>query len=132
MAETSTKVAETLQASGVVIESRSRTIATASSNPLAGDYNELGRMIPEKVAAFSQAGMAAFGDLQALQLEAVAQWQQMMGIAMRGRAATAAETAAMTTRSARMTRRATGAAAKALAPIHRTATGNAERLAKKE
>lgn len=131
MAATNLRLAETMQASGAVIDSRTRTMRAASRDPLNGDYAELGRMVPEKMTAFSMAGMAAFADLQALQTQALAQWGQMMGIAARGRAPTMTEMNTMTTRSARMANRAASAGGKALAPIHSAATGNARRLAPK-
>ena len=81
-------------------------------------------MVPEKMAAFSKAGASALADLQAMQADALANWQQMMGIMVQGRSPTNREMSAMTSRSARMTSRAAAAGGKALAPIHRTATGN--------
>lgn len=122
------QLAETMQASHAVIDQRSRTIASACRDPLSADYAELGRMVPEKVAAFSQAGAAALDDFHAIQNETLAHWQQLMSIGLRGRLPTGAEMAAMTARSARVATRGAAAAGKALAPIHRTATANARRL----
>ncbi len=124
-------LAETIEASGAVIESRSHTIASAARNPFAADHAELGRMVPEKLAAFSQAGMSAWDDLCAIQAQAIANWQQLAGIALRGRTPTTGEIATMAGRSTAITRRSVAATGKALAPIHAAATGNAKRLARK-
>ena len=130
MAETGVKFAETMHASRAVVDSRSRTMAAASRDPLNGDYVELGRMVPEKVEAFAAAGMSAMADLQMIQAQALANWQQMIGIAMSGRMASAAQIGELTTRSSRMIERASSAGGKALAPVHLSATNNARRLSR--
>ena len=50
---TGERLGETATASQAVIASRTNTIGAAMRSPLSGDYAELGRMVPEKVAAFS-------------------------------------------------------------------------------
>lgn len=130
LADCGLKLAETMQAAGAVIDSRSRTILDATRDPLRGDYAELGRMVPEKVTAFSKAGAAAMGEVGAIQAQALANWRVMLRIAGQGRLATPAEIGAMTTRSAAMVERSAKAPGKALAPIHRGARGNARRLAR--
>ncbi|MFY7850461.1 MAG: hypothetical protein ACOVQ6_01575 [Brevundimonas sp.] len=82
----------------------------------------------EKVAAFARAGASAVDDLQAVQAQAIANWQMMVGIALKGLAATPAEIKIMTSRTATMIERSAKAAGRALAPVHRSATGNARRL----
>lgn len=131
-AETGLKLAETAQASQAVVKSRSATIAAAARNPLAGDYAELGRMVPEKVAAFTEAGIAAWGDLQWIQAQALGNWQMLARIALAGRAPTTAEASAITARTVGMAKRGARAGGKALAPIHRGATSNARRLRRKK
>jgi len=130
MAKTGGKFAEMLHASGTVVDSRTRSMAAATRDPLNGDYRELNRMVPEKVAAFSESARAASGDLHALQAEGLAQWQALSQIALSGRPPTLADMATLTARSARIMDRATRAGGKALAPVHRQATANARRLSK--
>ena len=130
-AETGIKLAETAQASQAVVKSRSETIAAAVRNPLAGDYVELGRMGPEKVAAFTEAGIAAWGDFQRIQAQALGNWRMLATTALAGRAPTATEAGAMTARTVSIAKRGARAGGKVLAPIHRGATGNARRLRRK-
>jgi hypothetical protein len=137
MMQTGFRFAEMAQASGAVIDSRLKTISktmasgmTSGDIPSVADQRELARMVPEKIEAFSLAGMAAFGDMVAMQAEAIAAWQQMLGMAMSHRPPTLAEIETLTRRGNRMTDRAVAASGKALAPIHRQATGNARRLAR--
>jgi hypothetical protein len=128
MARTGYKMGETMQASGEVIDSRVRTMAEAAADPLAGDYRELSRIIPEKVDAFGRAGATAFGDLVAMQSAAMANCQQMTAIALKGRAPTAAEAEAMWSRSCGIMTRAMDSTGRALAPLHSSVTANARRL----
>lgn len=128
MAATGSKFAEMLHASGTVVDSRTRTMAEATRDPLNGDYAELNRMVPEKVAAFSESARAASGDFHALQTESLAQWQAMSRIALGGRLPTLTELATLTARSTRILDRAANAGGKALAPVHKQATANAKRL----
>ena len=128
MADTTAKLAETMHASRTVIDSRSRTMLAASRDPLNGDYAELARMVPEKLSAFSEAGASALDDLRTIQSKAMDNWQQLWRIALAGRPATARELGTMLSRSGEMVERAAAAGGKALAPVHRGATGNAARL----
>ncbi len=130
MAETGIKLAETMQASGAVVDSRSRTMAAASRDPLNADYVELAKMVPEKVEAFSKAGMSAMADLHEIQSQALAHWQQVVGIALSGRMASPEQLGEMASRSSRMFERAARAGGRALAPVHLSATGNARRLSR--
>jgi hypothetical protein len=131
LAETGMRMTEVMRASGEVIDSRVRTIAEAAANPLGGDYRELGRMVPEKVDAFSRAGATALGDLVAMQAAALANYQQMASIAFTGRAPTVAEAEAMWSRSLGIVTRAMDSTGRALAPVHGRVTANAKRLRKK-
>jgi hypothetical protein len=132
LSQTGARYAETAKASQTVIDSRTATMRSAMANPIAADYGELARMAPEKMFAFSQAGMAAFGDVLRWQMEAWAQWQQMAGIMMSGRIPTIGQFEGMASRSMRMATRSASAGRKALAPIHKTATGNARRLSRRK
>jgi hypothetical protein len=131
MAQTGVKMTETMQASGEVIDSRVRTMAAAALDPLGGDYRELGRMVPEKVDAFTQAGATALDDLVAMQSAAMANYQQLVSIALKGRAPTPAEAEAMWARSCGIAARAMDSTGRALAPVHKRATANARRLRRK-
>lgn len=128
MARTGVRFGEMLAASAEVIDSRSRTIADACSDPLGADYGELSRMMPEKLDAFWEAGMAAADDLAAVQSMALASWSEMATLAARGKMPSAAQSRVLVARSSRMANRATAAAAKALIPVHTRATANARRL----
>ncbi|WBO22851.1 hypothetical protein [Sphingomonas abietis] len=130
IAQTGFRFAEMAQASQVVIGSRTRTIMASTQGANGADQRELARMLPEKIEAFSLAGMAAFGDMVALQGEAFAAWRQLAGMAMSGRVPTATEIETLARHGHRMADRAISASGKALAPIHRQATGNARRLSR--
>lgn len=122
------RLAETAHASREVIEHRSKAMSAAMHDPLNADYRELGRMIPEKVEAFSRAGFSAVSDLASIQASLHANWSHAMSIMLSGRMPTMADTSAMTARSSAALNRSVNLAGKALAPVHRTATGNARRL----
>lgn len=126
------KFGEMMGASAHVFGSRCGSIAEAARNPVGGDYAELGRMVPEKVDAFSRAGRSALADLYAIHTDAVANWMQLGTIMAAGRLPTSAEAARMTGRSSRLGSRAAASAGKALAPVHRRATANAKRLRRKK
>lgn len=131
MARTGIQMAETLQASQQVIDRRTRKMADATRDPWRGDYGELGRMVPEKMSAFSKAGLSAFDDMQAIGSAAIANWQQMMGLMLDQRGISMTDMATMSKRATGMAERAGAAPGKALKPIHSTATGNARRLSRK-
>ncbi|WP_184474546.1 hypothetical protein [Rhizorhapis suberifaciens] len=126
------KYSEMMGASAHVIHSRCGSIAEAVRDPLQGDYAELSRMVPEKVDAFSRAGRAAFADLYAIQSDVLANWMLIGAIAAAVRLPTAVEADRLARRSSRMGARASAAAGKALAPVHRRATSNAKRLKRKK
>lgn len=126
------KYGEMMDASAHVIHSRCGSIADAVRNPFEGDYAELGRMVPEKVDAFSRAGQAAFADLCAIQTDILANLIHLGRIAAARRLPTSAETDRIARRSSRVNARASAAAGKMLAPVHRRATGNAKRLRRRK
>lgn len=128
MARTGLQVAETMQASRTVVESRCRTMGRAARDPLNGDYGELARMVPEKVDAFARSASSAWEDMRAIQSDMIANWQQAARLALSGRPPSRSDVETMWSRSTRATERAMGSAGKALAPVHRSATANARRL----
>lgn len=130
MAQMGFRFAEMAQASQMVIGSRSQTIMASAQGASGADQRELARMLPEKIEAFSLAGMAAFGDMAAMQADAFAAWRQMAGMAMSGRVPTATEIESLARQGNRMVDRAISAGGKALAPVHRQATSNARRLSR--
>lgn len=132
LAEAGWKTGEMMRASADVIGSRCQSIAEAALNPLTGDYAELGRMVPEKLDAFSRSGWAALRNLETMNVAAAANMAQVGRIAAAGRLPTRAEAQRIATRSSRMMACASAAAGKTLAPIHKRATSNARRLKKKK
>lgn len=132
MTNTSVRAFETWGASGEVITARTKIIDAAVRSPLTGDHRELGRMIPEKVDAFSQAGSATVAAWWKAQSAWMGHMQYLGGMAMRGRPPTAAEIADLGNRMATLTLESIEATAQlgsaTLAPVHRKATSNAKRL----
>jgi hypothetical protein len=130
MFEAGMKLGETMLASHSVIGKRTELIHAAVRSPLDGDYAELGRMVPEKMAAFSRSGAALAAEWRQAQGEMFDQWHEL-GVLMCG-VPTPGELKAFNERSAtRGTRalvRSMGAGGVALDPVHRTATANARRL----
>jgi len=131
MAQTGMKLAELASASQEVVESRTKTIKSAIRNPLKGNYRELGRMLPEKLTAFSQAAEAAAQDVSAMQMDAIATYQQMVDLASGRRPMMPLDWLTLASRSTRMMERAMLAGGRTLAPIHLAATKNAKRLRRK-
>lgn len=123
---------ETLQASGTVIGARSEMMRRDAGRPAQSDLSEYARMGPEKVDAFGRSAGAVMRDTATMQASWMRQMQRV-GLAMlSGRTPTLAEASALASQSADYALDAVTATAKlyeaALAPIHRTATGNARRL----
>jgi hypothetical protein len=129
-ATTGRQMSETLSASQEVIAKRTGMM----QSPLTADYAELGRMIPEKVEAFSKSSIAVATEWWAMQVECLAEAQHIAAMAMRGRPPSLAEWSTLASRNAthalRMVERSVALGASAVAPIHRSATGNARRLRK--
>lgn len=136
IARTGQKASETLAATHAVIDTRIDVIRDAITSPLTADYAELGRMVPEKVEAFSKAGSAVAAEWWAMQTDMIAQAQQLAAIAMKGRPPTAAELNAIATRNvahgARMIERSVALGAGVLKPVHARATANARRLKRRK
>jgi len=131
MWENSVALSETLLAANAVVGQRSRTIDAAMRNPLAADIGELGRMLPEKMAAFGKAGEAIARDWATMHEGMLAQGRDMMSLYASGWPPNMTTLARMTERNARLTLQMSMASGRALAPIHRTATANERRLKKR-
>lgn len=128
MMQTGIKAAETMSASKSVIESRTQKMADTVRNPLKGDYVELARMIPEKVAAFSLSAKATAEDLRAIHKDMSANKRLMEEIASGRRIPMPWDMMAFFTRAANVTTRTMAVGGNALAPIHRRAMANQKRL----
>jgi hypothetical protein len=135
LAEVSVKTGEMAAAAGTVIGRRVALMAAAAQDPLAGDYVELGRMVPEKVQAFTEAGAALFDEWWALQRD-VGEYMMFVGRALvsfrpplPGEMLELAERTSV--HGARLAASAVAAAGVAIAPLHRHATANARRLSRR-
>lgn len=130
MFEAGIRFSEMMVASHSVIGTRVGLIQEAAQNPLDGDYAELGRMVPEKVAALSSSGAALSGEWRKMQGDLFDQWREwamlMTGVPTMGRLHAFGERSAA--RGARTLVRSMGAGGVALDPVHKTATANARRL----
>lgn len=130
--ETNARVVETMRASSEVIAARSAVIRSTMRSPMSGDYAELGRMVPEKIDAFSQAASVMVSAWWSGQSAWFRHLQDLGAVATSGRPATFREINALNARSAEYVLKAIEAGAHlgrdSLAPIHRGATANAKRL----
>ena len=132
MAETGLKASRMAATSHQIVSTRTDLMGEAIRSPLQADYVELGRMVPEKLAAFGKAASVVGDEWIAMQAALIAEAQHATAMAMRGRPPTAAEwnaqakrTAAYTTRSVE---RLSALADAVLAPIDATVKANARRL----
>jgi hypothetical protein len=130
MAATALRAGETMLAANAVIGSRVGTMRTAAWNPVAADYAELARMVPEKVEAFSRAGASLMKDGEALHEQLGVQIRHLTAMLTSGKIPSYSDIFTLTARWASITQSATGAAGRALLPVHAAATGNAKRLRK--
>lgn len=132
MAQTTMKVVETINASSQVVSTRSDMIGTAMRSPLDANHRELGRMVPEKVEAFSHSGAAIVTAWWGMQTAWLIEMQHLAGVSMRGRPLTAPELLDLSSRQMAYAVGSVETAARlgsgAVAPIHRKATSNARRL----
>lgn len=125
------KMSEIAVASAMVIGARMMLIGAAMRDPLSGDYRELGRMVPEKMTALAQSGMAMMDQVGAVQRDAMAQMLDSKSLMSGGVPTPATWMKMMTDAGQRGTRAmlwpmTTGDAA--IAPVYRTVTSNARRL----
>lgn len=123
---------ETVQASVAVIGARTDKMREAAGAPLTADVGEFARMVPEKVEAFSRSGKSIVRDAMAINAAWTTHMQRVGAMMLMGRMPTMGETSRLISQSADYAVGAMTAGAKlgrgALAPVHRTATGNARRL----
>ena len=133
MFEAGMKFSEMMVASHSVIGTRTRLIHAAARDPLSADSAELGRMVPEKVAAFTRSGAALAREWRKAQAEIFDQWSEfgafLSDVPTVGRISDFHSRSSQ--RGARAIERSMGAGGRALAPVHRTATVNARRLQRK-
>lgn len=120
---------EMMQASHSVIVTRTEMMRRV---PDPSDLAELARMVPEKVEAFSRSAQAVVRDTGTIHGAWAAQMQRVGMMMLGGRIPTMAETVKLAEQSVDYALGAMTASARlgkgALAPVHRTATGNARRL----
>ncbi len=132
MAETGMKASRMAATSRQIVSTRTDMMGTAIRTPLQGDYAELSRMVPEKLAAFSKAASAVGEEWVTMQTAFLVEAQHAAAMALRGRPRTTAEWSAQANRSAayatRSVERLSGLAGLALAPIDATVKANARRL----
>ncbi len=114
MAKATVHTGETFTAADRVIRNRSATIADALENPIGADYAELGRLVPEKIAASTRAMNDVMAESLAIWAEAGRSWQLPTY-----------------RRSAELMTRTMGLYAIGLKPFHTAVTGNDRRLRKK-
>ena len=125
-----TMLSETMTASQAVVEHRSRTIEDAISDPMRADYGELNRMVSEKATAFGAAGLSLSRDWLAMQRDWGAQVSDVSAM-MFGKLPSPQKLQAMMARSRRLGSAALASSVRAMTPIHRAATANQRRLARK-
>ena len=77
MAQTAVRTAEAMAAAGRVIQARSEILADSFQNPMSADYVELGRLIPEKVAATGRAASGVMTESFRIWADAGRAWQVM-------------------------------------------------------
>jgi len=145
LADTALKLGESALAAGAVISHRVALGAEALNDPLGADHGEFARMGLEKLAAFTASSQALAEECQSIQREMMkftadqavrafrGAWE--MATAFTPAAAVAAQRRWATeslvranSHAAKMVERSAGMTGLALAPVHRTVTGNAKRL----
>jgi hypothetical protein len=124
---------ETAQASQSVIAARTGMMRAV---PGPDDLAEYARMLPEKVDAFSRSARSVTRDTMAMHSAWATQMQRVALMMLGGRLPTMTEAATLASQTAEYSLGAMTAGARlgkgALAPVHRTVTGNARRLKRGE
>ncbi len=132
MISTAQRASETTDAARRVIAKRTEMMGATARSPFEGNYAELSRMVPEKIAAFSDAGVAMAGACWGIGLACMAEAKNVHAMAAKGRAPTFAEWMALGSRNVnftiQMVERASEASENILRPIHAAVTANAKRL----
>ncbi len=102
--------------------------------PFKADYEELRRMVPEKVEAFASSAQTVMRETMAMQGAWATQMQRIGLMMVSGRMPTFAETTTLARQTANYSAGVMTASARlgkgAVSPVHRAATGNARRLGK--
>lgn len=123
---------ETLQASQSVIAARTGKMHDAMMAPMDTDLVEFARMMPEKVDAFSRSARSVMRGTLAMHRAWSVQMQRVWLSMMAGRLPTVAEATRLAKQTVEYSLEAftagVGLCKGALAPVHRTAAGNARRL----
>lgn len=132
MAQTAMRAGQTMSASRDVIDKRTDMMRTAMADPVGADHAELGRMVPEKIAAFSSAGTAIVDGWLAWNSALMAEAQHIGAMTMKGRAPTPLEWMTLLSRSQAFgltaVERGARVSAATLQPVHAKAVSNAKRL----
>lgn len=135
LAEVSAKAGEMAVAANTVIGERIALMANAALNPLTADYTELSHMLPEKVAAGQQAGVALVDEWLALRRDVGEYMTYIARSMVSGWPPTLGDVVEMMERTssqaARMAATAIGAVNVAMLPFHECATSNARRLSRR-
>jgi hypothetical protein len=133
-AEVTLKAGETTSAAGAVIGARSGIISAAIRDPLHADHAEIRRIIPEKMRAISESGVAVLEEWWALARDVGDYMAYVAGAMTSGRPPVPGDVLELaertSTHAARLAASAVGAASVALAPFHEKTTANARRLAR--
>ncbi|OYY91315.1 MAG: hypothetical protein B7Y45_03295 [Sphingomonas sp. 28-66-16] len=136
MAQTALRASQTMSASRDVIDKRTDMLRSAMSDPVHADHAELGRMVPEKLAAFSSAGNAMIDGWLAWNRALMEETRHVGAMAMRGRAPTASEWMALAARGQAFGLTAAESSARVgaatLKPVHAKAVSNAKRLSRRK
>ncbi|PZU05978.1 hypothetical protein [Sphingomonas sp.] len=120
-------VLETMDGAQRVVSARMPTIGAAIQDPMSADYTELGRMVTEKMTAFSAAGRATAGT-GAIVRRAYDRNARVLGRAAGGEVIWPHEWLALAETNLAAWAAAWALPAAALAPIHRGVVANRKRL----
>ncbi len=128
MMTNSAKMGEAWMASGRVIDHRLGLLRADAGSVAA--QGELARMVPEKMAAFSQSGWAAMSGWWAMQSDMMRLGQDIAFSALRMQSPGPQAMRASMARSQRVAGKMTKAATAMVTPVHKTVTANDRRLKK--
>jgi hypothetical protein len=132
LAEVSVKAGDMAMAANTVVGERIALMAKAALDPLTADYTEFSRMLPEKVAAAQQAGVALVDEWWTLQRDIGDYMGYVARSMISGWPPTSRNVAELMERTSfqgtRMASTAIDAVSVVLAPFHECVTSNARRL----
>ncbi len=135
LAEVSAKTAEIAMAANTVIGERIALMVKVALDPLTADYTEFSRMLPEKVAAAQQAGVALVDEWWALRRD-VGDYMSYVARSMTSAwPPTSGDVAELVEKTSfqgtRMAATAIDVVSVVLVPFHECATSNARRLSRR-